>query len=95
MSKSKAGLPKLEGYVYTYPWDFYGYQRLHGRADSKYFYIEGRDGSMLLGDGLPASEEEAKAYCRCANIAYRQGLDDFRKALDESLRKLTSFENLE
>jgi hypothetical protein len=43
---------------------FWGYEDL-GTG----YYIEGRDGSMLIGDQLPKTEAEARLLCRVANRA--------------------------
>jgi hypothetical protein len=61
------------GYTYVGHDDFYGYIPYYFDKDGKptCYYIESRDGTMLIGDGLPSTEEQAKAYCRCANIAHR------------------------
>lgn len=81
-------LAEQPGFKYTGHDDFYGYQRLDKRDPASCYYIEGRDGSMLLGDGLPMTEEDAKKYCRCANIAYEQGLENFEKALKEAMKQI-------
>lgn len=81
--KKQKQLPKLKGFTYSHDWDFYGYQPFDGRKDC--WYIEGRDGSMLIGDGLPRTEAEAKAYCRCANIAHGHAMDVAVEAFKESM----------
>lgn len=85
-------IPKQKGFVYHSYGDFYGYQPMNPKLkkdDPGYcYYMESRTGEMLIGDRLPHTEEEAIQYCRCANIAYRQGLEDaekrFKKALKEA-----------
>lgn len=67
MLSGKDKLPKREGFTYSWDDDFYGYQLMDG---GQCYYIEGRDGDMLIGDQLPSTLAEAKIYCRCANMAY-------------------------
>jgi hypothetical protein len=64
------------GYEYRFD-GFYGYQPMDHDKDGNVtcWYIEGKDGEMLIGDRLPSTEEEAIQYCRIANIAYRHGLE--------------------
>lgn len=69
-------------YKYTSYDDFYGYKLLDDDKPNCW-YIEGRDGRMLIGDGLPSTEAEAKEYCRCANIAHRHAVQKMKEKYEQ------------
>ncbi len=71
-------------FTYNHSNDFYGYQP-YGKDC---WYIEGRNGSMLLGSGLPSTEVQAREYCRIANIAYKEALKNTAAAFTESINKI-------
>ena len=68
------------------PDDFYRYSPYGYNC----YVIEGRDGSLLIGDQLPTSEQEARLLCRCANIAYKHGVTQTKKDLYANIIGLMS-----
>jgi hypothetical protein len=62
--------------------DYYKYEPMDGRTDC--FIIEGQEGDLLIGDGLPRTEEEAKQYVRCANIAFNRAVELMVEAIQKT-----------
>jgi hypothetical protein len=75
-------------FTYCHANDFYGYQP-YGKDC---WYIEGRNGAMLIGSGLPSTEEQAQEYCRIANIAYEEAVKNtvvkFTQAFNKIAREI-------
>ncbi len=63
--------------------DFWGYRWI-GHC----FYIESVEGDMLIGDGLPATYEEARYVCRCVNLAHSTAKKSFEKKVNRALNGL-------
>ena len=50
------------------------------------FIILGADNDILIGDRLPSTEEEARQYVRCANIAFNHAVELMQKAVEKSVQ---------
>ncbi len=73
-------------FTYNHSNDFYGYQP-YGKDC---WYIEGRNGKMLIGDRLPSTERQAQEYCRIANIAYEEALKNTVAAFTDGFNKIAT-----
>ncbi len=64
--------------------NYYGYRLFYENC----YYIESKNGEMLIGSGLPSTEKEAREYCRITSIAYKLGVKNSKIKIKDMLSKM-------